>query len=229
MQYPGGKVLHAKYIAKIINEEINKNKYNAYVEPFCGMCSVGLQVQSLPRYFFDASEDVICYLQALQNGWLPPNELSEEEYNVLKNAECSPLRTFAMHGCSWGAKWKGGYGRSRIASGFLYPMAATSFRAALKMQPKLLNVNILQANYLDLNFTNSIIYCDPPYKNSTQSYSFKEFDSNVFWQWAEKQSTKNKIFISETSAPPGWNVVWEKLHRNDMSKNGHRLERLWSK
>lgn len=72
------------------------------MEAFCGYCYVGERVRCSKRYFSDLNLDLILMWQALQNGWKPPTELSEEEYKALRDAPPSPLRGFAQTQCTFG-------------------------------------------------------------------------------------------------------------------------------
>ena len=52
--------------------------------------------------------------KALQNGWIPPNDISEEEYKYIRENknENMALTSFVGFGCSFAGKWFGGYARS---------------------------------------------------------------------------------------------------------------------
>lgn len=40
MVYIGGKFKLAKYIVPILQQELDSNNYDAYIEPFCGGCNI---------------------------------------------------------------------------------------------------------------------------------------------------------------------------------------------
>ena len=86
---------------------------------------------------------------------------------------------------------------------------------------------ITNNSYEDLSFEqNSVIYCDPPYKN-TKGYNNTEFDFDKFESWVESQ--KQTVFISEQNEYPKWNLIWGKETQNKYA-NGNksrRLERLY--
>jgi DNA adenine methylase len=58
-----------------------------------------------------------------------------------------------------------------------------------------------------------LIYCDPPYRDTTGYAATGVFDHNEFWdvmrQWARQDNT---VFVSEYTAPLGHTEVyrWEK-------------------
>jgi site-specific DNA-adenine methylase len=64
---------------------------------------------------------------------------------------------------------------------------------------------------------NSVIYCDPPYKD-TASYGEQSFDHDKFWAWVEK--SPHPIFVSEYSAPKFMNVVAAFNHKKKLSSKG---------
>ena len=63
---------------------------------------------------------------------------------------------------------------------------------------KIKNLKITNHDYTHFSYlTNTIIYLDPPYENTTlKSYSISEFDSQSFYNWAYEMSKKNIILIS---------------------------------
>jgi DNA adenine methylase len=71
------------------------------------------------------------------------------------------------------------------------------------------------------------IYCDPPYKNTT-NYGAK-FDSEKFWNVMRKWSEHNDVFVSEYEAPDDFECVFEIPKRVTMShdKNVVKFERLF--
>jgi len=63
---------------------------------------------------------------------------------------------------------------------------------------------------------NSIIYCDPPYKN-TGSY-IRPFDHDKFWDWA--RNNPHPVYISEYKAPKDFKLVTAISHKKNMSSKG---------
>ena len=60
---------------------------------------------------------------------------------------------------------------------------------------------------------NSIIYCDPPYKDTLgyEKNGKNLFDSDFFWGWCDSMANKgHKIFVSEYNIPKNWNVIMKK-------------------
>jgi DNA adenine methylase len=104
VRYFGGKVRLARELSGIVN----RYGVQTYHEPFCGMFSVGSLVTAPQRTAADNHKDLILLLQALRDGWVGPDVVTEAEYDVLKSAEPSALRAFVGFGCSNSGKFFGG-------------------------------------------------------------------------------------------------------------------------
>ena len=226
MRYFGGKARLGKAIATKIHELCGLEIEN-YYEPFCGMCSVMENINAINRYGSDLQPDLILLLSAIQSGWLPPTVVSEEEYDELKKAEPSPLRGFVGFGCSNSGKFFGGYARDKTGRNY----AQNAHNSIIKKGAKLNNVSFTNKQYNDLSITNSVIYCDPPYDNTT-GFTVGDFNSQDFWDWVRIMSKDNIVFVSEYNAPDDFNVVWKKTVKTDMNNSSlkkiARIEKLYS-
>lgn len=90
---------------------------------------------------------------------------------------------------------------------------------------KLKNIELLNTSYENIKFKeNSVIYCDPPYKETTGYKS--DFDHNKFYEWARKQ---NNIFISEYQMPDDFKEILriEKRVFVDTQKSKTAIEKLF--
>ncbi len=193
------------------------------MEPFCGAAHV-LSKMSGRRVASDLSEDLILLWQAIQNGWIPPDSVSEEEYQRLKTSSPSALRGFAGYGLSFSGKWFGGYARNSRGDNY----CAYARNSLLKQKQSINDVLFLHAPYSIYNdLENYLIYCDPPYANTTK-YRFGEFDSKSFWNWCRVTSRSNKVVVSEYSAPADFKCVLEINTKTHMrGANNLRVERLF--
>lgn len=74
------------------------------------------------RYCYDINEYLIEMFKALQNGWLPPQNLTVDEYYYIKNHPNSnkALTGFAGIGCSYSGKWFGGFARNKNGRKFSF-------------------------------------------------------------------------------------------------------------
>lgn len=113
MLYMGGKSRIAKELAATILSVTPRR--DIYIEPFLGGGNSFLQLAPhfKIRFAGDVHEDLMLLWKAVQDGWQPPNTLSETDYKALQYAKPSALRGFAGFGCSFGGKWFGGYARSK--------------------------------------------------------------------------------------------------------------------
>lgn len=75
-------------------------------------------------------------------------------------------------------------------------------------------LTITNLDYMEVEIEkDSIIYCDPPYKN-TAKYITRDFNHDDFYNWARKQ---NNIFISEYNMPDDFKIVNEKNIKSILS------------
>jgi len=163
--------------------------------------------------------------KAGQNGWTPPDVITEEMYqDIKKNPEKYPdeLIGYVGFSMSFGGKWWGGYRRDKAGQKGDYTNMETQSRrsksAFLKQIPKLAIVEFYNLNYYDVLIPpKSIIYCDPPYQGATKYKS--KFDHDKFWQWCRETSKSHKVFISEYNAPPDFISVWQKEINSSLTKD----------
>lgn len=216
MRYFGGKSRLAKDLAAVINSY----KVATYHEPFCGAFSVGSLVHAT-RTASDLQPDIVLLLAAVRDGWVGPETLNEEEYNELKNSSPSALRAFAGFGCSNSGKFFGGYARESTGRNF----AANASASLNKLRPLLSGVAFTIQDYRDYAGKVDLIYCDPPYSQTT-GYTVGPFCSDEFWSWARCMARQSIVLVSEYTGPPWAEVVWEKPVRTDMNGKRGKLERV---
>lgn len=220
MQYLGGKSRIAKSISSILLDA--KGDRTTYVEPFLGAGSVALQVAPLFDRVVaaDVVPDLVMLWRAAVDGWVPPTELTEDDYRQLRHAEPSALRGFAGFPCSFGGKWFGGYARDpRGGRNF----AESASRSMVKRGQALRGAEIRLSDYRELTDVigpDSVVYADPPYAGTTAYAAIDGFDSAVFWseagRWADAGAA---VFVSEYAAPPGWIQVWEGRPQTSIARN----------
>src|SRR5699024_12804894 len=93
-----------------------------------------------------------------------------------------------------------------------------SFPTRRSSDLSLQRLNTTNKDYKDLKFKpNSVIYCDPPYKN-TEDYGVK-FNHDEFYEWALNQN--NPVYISEYSAPKDFKLVKQISHRSTLSASNN--------
>ena len=227
MQYLGGKSRTRNQIAAYLNRIRKPDQ--PYWEPFVGAGWVLEKVKGQPIYASDANEALIFMWQRLQQGWQPPKVVTEEMYQQAKAGEL-PSQEVAFIGfaCSYSGKWFAGYARGEDRN-----YATEGYNRLLKTVNRLDSVHFFTANFLECYIPayGCLIYCDPPYEDTTAYGALPPFDSAKFWQrvrWLEGHG--HTVIVSEYQAPPDFSCVVEMPTKTDMhTRNGkdHRIERLF--
>jgi DNA adenine methylase len=232
MKYMGSKARHAKDILPIILE--GRSAGQVYVEPFVGGANT---IDKVPgtRIASDFNQYVAALWDATANGWLPPKFVSEDDYEAAKTSEDMAYKGYVGFALSFGGKFFGGYRRDVAGTkGCVENMKTQSRRAyeSFEKQAKnMIGVSVHHADYKKLPIPpKSIIYCDPPYAGTTK-YATGSFNHKDLWDWCiEMDSMHHKVFVSEYSAPDGWECVWEKSVNNTLVKDSgskQGVERLF--
>lgn len=229
MQYFGGKHRIAKQLSQIITPFVIER--GQYAEPFVGGASVLVEIEAPKRIASDYNIALITMWEHLANGWEPPENVSEEEYEKLKEDKdpANPLTAFAGFGASFSGKWFGGYARGSNNRNY-----AKSARNALRKKiERLRNVQWVASPYQDCPIPErSVIYCDPPYENTTQYGGTPPFAWLDFWEWCRvKQRESHIVFVSSYNAPSDFNCVLEvptKLDIRTTRGRENRIERLFT-
>ena len=138
--------------------------------------------------------------KSLQNGWIPPTIVTEEDYtNAKKNQDEEPhVAGFVGIACSFAGKYWGGYARDSKGGGE-GNYALRGHNSILKKMEGLQNAQFTCEDFKDLDYENCLIYCDPPYKGTTPYYKkiLGEFPYDDFIEWVKSQSKKNTVLVSE--------------------------------
>lgn len=216
MKYMGSKARHAKEILPIILEGRKPGQW--YVEPFVGGANVIDKVDGL-RIGSDVNSDLIVLLKAmsLYDYWVPPQNVSEEEYKEAKTCPPSIMRSYIGFCMSYGGKWFGGYRRDSVGT---RDYSFEAYKNYMVQAPRLCGVEFRNEDYRNLMVPEgSLLYCDPPYEGTT-GYAKSNFNHKDFWKWCEDKSHEgHTVFVSEYTAPDGWECVWEKTVNNTLVKN----------
>ena len=227
MQYMGGKSRISKQIAEILNSAIDKNK--PFVSLFCGSCAIESKVQADVKILNDKHPYLIAMWQALQNGWMPPDAVTKEEYyHVKANMDENPALTgFVGFGCSFGGKWWGGYAKDKRGDDY----CGQAKRGLLKDLVGIQSATFTCLDYHDVEIPDgAVVYCDPPYVNTT-GYTVGQFDTNEFWDYMRQLSKRCDVYISEESAPDDFECIWSKEKVRTLEKNDNvgrvKVEKLF--
>lgn len=209
MRYLGGKSKIAKRIAEVLRPELEKVG-GLFIEPFVGGFNLVPHLQDYisTAYCSDIHSDLISLYKDAQNGWRPPETITEDQYKTLKMETYSPLRTLASFTASFGGKEWGGFARDRKTGRDIPAEGCRNFSAKIEHMKKCV---FSTGGYADILLPEEcLVYCDPPYSGTT-GYKTGNFDSESFYDWCEKITTPNRVvYVSEFSAPTYWEVVYEK-------------------
>lgn len=231
MKYMGSKARYAKYLLPIILKDRQPDQW--YVEPFAGGFNMIDKVNG-PRLANDLNPYTTALFKALLNGWIPPEFVTEQEYQAVKlNPGNYPMHLvgFIGIGCSYSGKWWGGYARGTTSKGFPRNHCRESRDNVLKQAKGLEGVVISNCSYRELELPpNSIIYCDPPYEGTT-GYKVN-FDHPQFWEWVrDKTSDGHRVYVSEYTAPLDFKCIWQKEVKSSLATYGSyktNIERLFT-
>ena len=120
---------------------------------------------------YDNNEYLIALWIDLKTGWNPPGEMSKELYmDIRDNKDKYGKSLVAIAGfcATYNAKWFGGYaGKVHTKINTVRDYYDEAVRNILKQKDKLLDVEFIYDNYINIKTENSLIYCDPPYCGTT--------------------------------------------------------------
>lgn len=222
MQYFGGKSRIAKKLGAELQSRLKPNQ--TFVDLFCGSCNIVSNVKAEIRIANDIHPQLMAMHKAVQNGWIPPEVVTEEDYRLAKTSGEDHVKGFVGFGCSFGGKYFGGYARGDSSRNY----ASNAKRALLEKHSRMCSVDFHCASYEEVHLGHeSLVYCDIPYQSST-SYSNGKFDHEKFYRWAKNAKVVgHTVLISEyaQNVPDGFEIVWQVQSKKDIrNKDGIRLE-----
>ena len=220
MKYMGSKSKITKFIVPIIEEYITKFNICTYVEPFVGGANVIDKIHCGKRIGADINEylialyqnkEKVCYLPYVDKKLYSDvrEAYNQKDYSVYEKWFMGAVGFLASYN---GRFFDGGYsGLRTIANGTTrdyYLEAQKNFIEQVKL---LKGVEFLNGSYNTTcgQFSNTLIYCDPPYRDTKQYGASKYFDSESFWTWCRKMAKNNIVLVSEQTAPSDIKCIWE--------------------
>ena len=233
MKYMGSKARLSKDISPIINKIIKTNKIKTYIEPFVGGANMMEHIICENKSGYDNNEYLIAMWNDLLLGWSPPKELDKELYTDIKVNKSNykkSLVAIAGFCATYNAKWFGGYaGKVNTKIGTIRNYYDESIRNIIKQKDKLVGVNFIHNDFINLSFKDSLIYCDPPYRGTTKYTQGNEFNHTMFWDKVREWSKNNIVLISEYNAPDDFICIFEKQLTTTLDKSSRKkdIERLF--
>lgn len=233
MAFVGSKAKCADHILEVLNDPIFDGMH--YVEPFCGYCHILRRVENKKSYrASDCNPLLVTLLKAIQSKRKLP-VISESAYRVLKNRKGNTLQhavacfTYSYCGKAWG-----GYVDMYVRDGKRksYSEERKRYYTNLQENEQFMSTTIREVDYRKLEFKNKLIYCDPPYANTTgykKGNEDNDFDSEKFWSTMREWSRHNFVFISEYKAPCDFKCVTYAIKQSSLSidKRTDRKEKLF--
>lgn len=233
MKYLGGKFRTAGNISSYINSVIKDGQW--YWEPFVGAAWVLRRVHASVRYASDINPYLIAMWRAAIGGWVPPEIVTNEEYDDIKNNmdKYPPeLVAFVGFATSWGGKWFGGYARDPNSD---RNYAAEGSRSVLRAVSYIKDVKFFTCDFMTRQPPRSklLIYCDPPYEGTTKYDFHPTFSHDEFWDRVRELSSQgHDVIVSEYNAPSDFTCVLEMSTKTDLStadgSKDDRVEKLFS-
>lgn len=237
MKYKGGKGRIADEILAIMLNSMLPGQ--TFVDAFCGGCAVIQRVpKEYPRIANDNNRYLIAMLQRLttDDKWKPPTDIPRNFYNDVRTSYYEDDGRYDDALIGWvgwmasrnGRFFDGGYsgfgkdGRDYIGE---------NIRNITRQLDDLRGVEWYCGDYSEIPIpAGSLIYCDPPYKNTSGYTTGRNFDYPLFYDWCRRKSDEGHIvFVSEYKMPGEFDCVWEKQVKNTL--NGTRTytatEKLW--
>lgn len=221
MRYMGGKVRIAKYLVPVLQERLKDKE--TFVDLFCGSCNIISAIKAPNRIANDLHKELIALHKAVQQGWVPPSVVTEEDHKQARRKDGyteDHLKAFIRFGCSFGGDYNGGYARCKRG----YNYALKSANSLIKKHQNMKDVHFFNLNYSEVNIpSNSLVYCDIPYKDTTK-YSMGSFDHSSFYSWCKDMKARgHDVVVSEylCNVPEGWEVIWKYESKKGMrNKDG---------
>jgi DNA adenine methylase len=204
VRYFGGKTRNGGKIAKIVNKVANGRPI---WEPFCGACGVTQHLDG-PVLASDIRPEIIALWHALQEGWVPPENVTESEYYAARDGEGSAaFRAFVGFGCSFGGKWFGGYARgqqseSRAKTERNY--AKNARNGLMKKFARVRSVRFETADFFERTPVEPVIYCDPPFAETTWTADQKWSEASFVERCEALAARGHTVLVSGYKAPRAW-------------------------
>lgn len=208
MKYMGSKRRIAPYISQYINDIANCYNIKDYYEPFMGGCSVGELVQVKNRHLSDIDKHIVALFQRIQEGLWEFKYIDRDTWYKIKDDRIknSVYPEWLTGWCGIACSFRGRYFEG-FAGKYIDSITGKEINPQLQVYNSLKNeVALLQGiqfecrSYIELtNLKHTIIYCDAPYRGTTQYNKKEQFDFDAYDQWLVKLSKDNLVLISEYS------------------------------
>lgn len=223
MRYMGSKRSLAKEIVPLLQNIIDCEEIETYVEPMCGGANIIDKIKCENKLAYDKSDTLIALLQqAAEDFSLIKESTTREEWERAKDYKKKGLKPDELTLADIGAiEYFASFSNGGFPKGYADLYSGRShynegYRNLQAQAKDLKDIKFESLPYWDLpKMKNCLIYCDPPYYGVSQYGYAREgrFDHHHFWQWVRENSKENIVLVSELSAPEDFYVVWEKEYK----------------
>lgn len=225
MKYMGSKSRVAKYIVPILQECIDSNNVTTYIEPFVGRGgNVIDKIHCQERIGSDINPYLIALLRRVQAGKPLLDEVSRDTYNLVRDAwrngtDKDKYEQWYVGNvgflASYNGKWfDGGYAKQvtvQTKYGTITRDYYQESKRNLEKQSTDLSDIVLSCKayqqYMPEGYNHCLFYLDPPYENTNPYGVNQDFNHIDFWNWVQRLSKNNYVYISEQTAPEGFETI----------------------
>lgn len=230
IKYMGSKSRVKKHIVPILQDIIDSNGVENYIEPFVGGANVIDAIKCNNKIGYDNHEYLIELFNKFQeDANCLPLEVSRDHYIEVRSCFNDKLNTFPKWYtgavgflASYNGRWfDGGYSGKRIVgTGKERDYFDEAKRNLQSQRDSILDVTFRHSDYRDIKILeNSLVYCDIPYQNTKKYSTSKGFDYDEFWDWARQTSDNAIVIVSEQVAPKDFRSVWEQEVKRTIDNN----------
>lgn len=230
MVYMGSKRFMAGNIIEIIDTAKELFGIDTFYDLFMGGCNIIENVDIKNRIGNDLNKYLIAFIEYLRQfgtDKLPKYISRETWYKVKNNIDQydDAVVFYVMNFGSFNNIWGQGYGGYYFdCNGRAVNKIDRAKKALTKELPKLNDFVILNKDYRDVEIKpGSIVYLDPPYKNTKRYYAINDkFNSIEFYRYAKELAKDNFVIISEYYMPDDFIQISKiyKQGRIRMNNNG---------
>lgn len=236
IKYVGSKARLSKQLAPIIQSYIDDmgDRCNGYWEPFVGGANMIDKIQCAHKYGSDNHKYLIALLQYIQQTTDDlPDTITEDEYMAVRTNPSAYADWYVglVGFCaSYNGKWWGGYANGvKTKIGTVRNYTDEAIRNIKKQAPALKCISLVWYSYDDCSADGFVIYCDPPYRDTTK-YATGEFNYDKFYSWCKEMAKSNTVLISEYWMPDdGFECIWQGNLKCTLDKasRSDKVERLY--
>lgn len=240
MRYLGGKVKIGGRIVQAILADLGVKRVGLAADICAGAGGVTHRLADVSDRVVavEYHAGLVNLMRAVQGGWVPPLDISREEYERLRTApQDEPLTAFAGFGSAFGGMLWAAYakpsGPRRLVPAGDNP-AAESSRSLRKHTRRNVEHVCADAIMWEPPPGLEVAYIDPPYEGTAGYRGTPPQPAGAWWRKAQALAdTGVAVYLSEYAGPPEGvqaREVWTHANHCAMTraaKTAKRTERLW--